>query len=77
MKKSAKADLRAKSADDLNAQAKELRESLLKARFATALEGKARSIQYRNARRQIARIQTLLTQKSLVSKPSQSSQKVK
>jgi ribosomal protein L29 len=67
MKKSAKADLRAKSADDLQAQAKELRESLLKARFATALEGNARSIQYRNARRQIARIQTLLTQKSAAS----------
>jgi large subunit ribosomal protein L29 len=67
MKKSAKADLRAKSADDLQAQAKELRESLLKARFATALEGTARSIQYRNARRQIARIQTLLTQKSAAS----------
>ncbi len=67
MKKSAKADLRAKSADDLQAQSKELRETLLKARFANALEGKAKSIQYRNARRQIARIATLLTQKSSAS----------
>jgi ribosomal protein L29 len=64
MKKSAKADLRAKSADDLKAQATELRETLLKARFATALEGKARSVQYRNARRQIARIETLLAEKA-------------
>lgn len=75
MKKSAKADMRAKSADDLQAQAKELRETLLKARFATALEGKARSIQYRNARRQIARIQTMLTQKSAASQSA--SKKVK
>lgn len=63
MKKSAKADLRSKSAVELNVQAKELRETLLKARFATALEGKAKTIQYRNARRQIARIETLLVEK--------------
>ncbi len=63
MKKSAKADLRSKGAVELNAQAKELRETLLKARFATALEGKAKTIQYRNARRQIARIETLLVEK--------------
>jgi len=66
MKKSAKTDLRAKSADDLANQATELRETLLKARFATALEGKAKSIQYRNARRQIARIETILTQKKAI-----------
>jgi ribosomal protein L29 len=66
MKKSAKTDLRAKSADDLAKQANELRETLLKARFATALEGKAKSIQYRNARRQIARIETILTQKKAI-----------
>jgi ribosomal protein L29 len=66
MKKSAKTDLRAKSADDLVKQATELRETLLKARFATALEGKAKSIQYRNARRQIARIETILTQKKAI-----------
>ena len=63
MKKSAKADLRSKGADELSAQAKELRETLLKARFATALEGKAKSIQYRNARRQIARIATIMGEK--------------
>ena len=63
MKKSAKTDLRAKSADDLKAQSLELRDTLLKARFATALEGKAKSLQDRNARRQIARIETLLTEK--------------
>ncbi len=64
MKKSAKADLRAKSAEDLAKQAQELREVLLKARFATALEGKVRSLQYRNARRQIARIETILKQQA-------------
>ena len=66
MKKSAKTDLRAKSADDLVKHATELRETLLKVRFATALEGKAKSIQYRNARRQIARIETILTQKKAI-----------
>ncbi len=63
MKKSAKTDLRAKSADDLNTEATGLRETLLKARFATALECKAKSVQYRNARRQIARIETILVEK--------------
>jgi len=64
MKKSAKADLRSQGADDLKKQATELRETLLKARFATALEGKAKSVQYRNARRQIARIETILKQQA-------------
>lgn len=64
MKKSAKADLRGISAADLQTQAKELREQLLKARFATALEGKTRGVKYRAVRRQIARIETILVEKS-------------
>jgi len=64
MKKTAKADLRGTSAADLQTQAKELREQLLKARFATALEGKTRGVKYRAVRRQIARIETILGEKS-------------
>ncbi len=64
MKRTAKNDLRAKSADDLTSMAKELREQLLKSRFSSTLEGKRLGLQYRNGRRQIARIATLLTQKA-------------
>lgn len=64
MKKTAMTDLRAKSAQELQAEAQGLREQLLKSRFAARSEGKAIGIQYRVARRQIARIETLLTEKS-------------
>ena len=64
MKKTAKADLRAKPAAELKKQADELREQLLKARFATTLEGKARGVKYRASRRQIARLETILAEKS-------------
>jgi ribosomal protein L29 len=64
MKKSAKADLRSKSVEDLQKESKSLREGMLKARFASALENKVRGMQYRNARRQVARIETLLTERA-------------
>ena len=64
MKKSAKTDLRAKSPDDLKALAKSARDGLLKARISKSVEGKAITIKYRDVRRQIARLETLITEKS-------------
>lgn len=64
MKKTAKTELRAKGADDLRKQVGELREQLLKARFAQRLEGKAKGMRYRAARRQIARLETIIREKA-------------
>jgi len=63
MKKSAKSDLRAQTVEDLSTQVAELEGGLLKARMAQALQGQRRGLQYRNARRQIARLQTLIGEK--------------
>ena len=68
MKKTAKSALRDTSTDDLRKQVDELRGGLLKARFATRLEGKRMGMGQRNARRQIARIETILTEKSKAAK---------
>ena len=64
MKKTAKAELRAKSAEDLKKEALGLRDQMLKARFSTVLEGKTRGVKYREVRRQIARIETILGEKA-------------
>ncbi len=64
MKKTAKAELRAKSAEDLKKEAQGLRDQMLKARFSTVLEGKTRGVKYREVRRQIARIETILGEKA-------------
>ena len=69
MKKSELTKLREKSADELSGMATELRESLLKGRFAAALEGKGMGIKTRGTRRQIARIETLLSQRPKGSAP--------
>jgi ribosomal protein L29 len=63
MKKTAKAELRAKSADDLQALSKTARETLMKARFTKSVEGKAITIQQRNQRRQVARLETMIAEK--------------
>lgn len=63
MKRTAKAELRAKSAQDLAAQAEELRSTLLKGRIAGAVEGKTLGGKSRDLRRQIARIETLIAEK--------------
>ena len=68
MKKTAKSALRDTSPDDLRKQIDEPRGGLLKARFATRLEGKRQGMGQRNARRQIARIETILTEKSKAAK---------
>ena len=68
MKKSAKTDLRAKSSDDLKVLAKSARDGLLKARISKSVEGKAITIKYRDVRRQIARLETLITEKSVAGK---------
>ncbi len=63
MKKSAKAELRAKSAEDLQALAKSARDTLMKARFTKSVEGKAITIQQRQQRRQVARLETMIAEK--------------
>jgi len=63
MKKTVKAELRAKSADDLQALAKSARETLMKGRFAKSAEGKAITMQQRVQRRQVARLETLIAEK--------------
>jgi len=65
VKKSAKQALRAKSADDLQAEAGQLRDDMLKGRLSTSLEGKRLSVRYRAQRRQIARIQTIQREREL------------
>lgn len=65
MKKSAKQELRAKSADELKAESLTIRESMLKSRISTTLEGKRLSVAYRGSRRQIARIQTIEREREL------------
>lgn len=63
MKKSNKAELRAKTVDDLKALVKTARENLMKARFAKSAEGKAITMQQRVQRRQVARLETLIAEK--------------
>lgn len=63
MKRTAKAELRAKPADELAKQVIELRAELLKGRIAGAVEGKAQGGRKRDNRRMIARIETFLAQK--------------
>jgi ribosomal protein L29 len=63
MKKSNKAELRAKSVEDLQALVKSARENLMKARFAKSAEGKAITMQQRVQRRQVARLETLIAEK--------------
>jgi ribosomal protein L29 len=68
MKKSAKAELRAKSAEDLATLAKTARDTLMKARFSKSVEGKAITIQQREQRRQVARLETMLGEKKIAEK---------
>jgi ribosomal protein L29 len=63
MKKTVKAELRAKSADDLKVLAKAARDSLMKGRFTKSVEGKPITIQQRVLRRQVARLETLIAEK--------------
>jgi len=66
MKKTIKADLRAKSVEDLRTEATGLRRDLLTARVAATVQGKSKGMQYREVRRRIARIETLITEKTAV-----------
>jgi ribosomal protein L29 len=68
MKKSAKAELRAKSAEDLATLAKTARDTLMKARFSKSVEGKTITIQQREQRRQVARLETMLGEKKIAEK---------
>ena len=66
MKKTVKAELRAKSAEDLQALAKAARDTLMKGRFAKSAEGKAITMQQRVQRRQVARLETMIAEKAAV-----------
>jgi ribosomal protein L29 len=55
--------LRAKSAEELTTLVGEMRETMLKARISRSLQGKQVGVAYRTARRQIARVETLLGQR--------------
>ncbi len=68
MKKSAIAELRAKSAEDLTVLVKNARETLMKGRFAKSAEGKAITMQQRVQRRQVARLETLISEKKSAAK---------
>jgi ribosomal protein L29 len=68
MKPSAKNDLRAKSVDDLKVLAKDARDAMFKARIAKSVEGKAIGIGYRDLRRQVARLETILSEKTRAAK---------
>lgn len=63
MKRTAKAELRAKPAEELAKQADDLRAELLKSRIAGAVEGKAQGGRKRDNRRMIARLETLIAEK--------------
>ena len=68
MKRSVKIKLREKSVDDLKVLAKDARDTMFKARIAKSVEGKAIGINYRDLRRQIARIQGILGEKTRAAK---------
>jgi ribosomal protein L29 len=65
VKKSLKQALRAKTNDELAAEAGQLLGDQLKARISTTLEGKRLGIRTRESRRQIARIQTIMREREL------------
>ena len=64
MKKSAKTALRQKSIEDLGKEAAAIRDGQLKSRLATRTEGKPLAMSYRASRRQLARINTIITEKA-------------
>jgi ribosomal protein L29 len=64
MKRSEVEKLRAKSAEDLKAMVGEIDDSMLKSRMQRSIEGKQVGVGYRNLRRQVARIHTIITQKA-------------
>jgi ribosomal protein L29 len=68
MKRTAKAELRAKPADELAKQADELRAQLLKDRIAGAVEGKPQAGRKRDNRRQIARLMTIISEQKRAEK---------
>jgi ribosomal protein L29 len=65
MKRTAKAELRGKSVDELKKMGHELREGMFKGRIAGAVEGKGLGGKARQMRRQIARIETLLSEQRI------------
>lgn len=64
MKKTQKNQMRQKSVAELSAEADQIRQTMLKSRLALRGEGKPITMKYRAERRQLARINTIITEKS-------------
>ena len=64
MKTTEKQELRALSVEELRAQAAAKREELFKGRLSQATEGEGLGIKARNIRRDIARLETIITEKT-------------
>jgi ribosomal protein L29 len=68
MKNTDKSALRQKSVEELRKQAQAIRDGMLKARVSTRTEGKGLSMKYRSERRQLARIETIISEKASAAK---------
>ncbi len=68
MKKTDIEELRQQSVEELNTKITEARKELLDQRFSQAIEGVQRNASYRNARRDIARMQTIIAEKKQAEK---------
>jgi ribosomal protein L29 len=71
MKRSEIKALRDKSPEELSDAVRALRETMLKDRIASAVEGKRLGPKYRALRRQIARLSTIIGQKSAAGHPAE------
>ncbi len=64
MKRTAKAELRVKSVADLSKEVADLQAEIFRSRIASVAEGKGLGGKRRQVRRQIARLQTIITEKN-------------
>ncbi|MCS6969958.1 MAG: 50S ribosomal protein L29 [Planctomycetota bacterium] len=71
MKRSLMQELRAKTDQQLREEVERLRSEMLKARIASALEGKRLGMRTRANRRQVARILTILRERELAQQRQQ------
>jgi|GEM_PF-5241567 len=65
MKRTAKAEIRAKSVEDLSKEMADLRATLFQGRIASVAEGKGLGGKRRQVRRQIARLETIISEKKV------------
>lgn len=70
MKRTALAELRAKSVDDLAKLAADLRDQIFRSRMTSTVEGKSQTIKVRQNKRQVARLETLIAEAKRGVKPA-------